>query len=154
MPWRRMGDWRYSSTVLDLSTRWRWVVSFTPQLLYPLGKSPWYPSDRRVGDPQSRSGCCGEEKIWHCRESNPGHPARCYTDWAVPTPACNKGSTTFLKSEWWGSPFIQENYQEKPCDRKKRKVMKMIKQSSLNHTCQRQKINKEYNLYKRLWKIC
>jgi hypothetical protein len=28
-------------------TRWRWVVSFTPWRLYPQGKSPWYPLDRR-----------------------------------------------------------------------------------------------------------
>jgi len=33
-----------------------------PQLLYPLGKSPWYPLDRRWGGPQSHSGCGGEEK--------------------------------------------------------------------------------------------
>jgi len=25
---------------------WRWVVSFTPQPLYPWRKSPWYPFDR------------------------------------------------------------------------------------------------------------
>jgi hypothetical protein len=24
-----MGEWRYSSTILDLGSRWRWVVSFT-----------------------------------------------------------------------------------------------------------------------------
>jgi hypothetical protein len=28
MPWGHMGDWRYSSTILNLGTRWRWVVSF------------------------------------------------------------------------------------------------------------------------------
>jgi hypothetical protein len=28
----------------------------------PQGKSPWYPSDRRLGEPQSRSGGGGEEK--------------------------------------------------------------------------------------------
>jgi hypothetical protein len=39
MPWRRMGEWRYSSTTLDLSTRWRWLVSFLPQPL-SLGKRP------------------------------------------------------------------------------------------------------------------
>jgi hypothetical protein len=27
-----------------------------------------------------------ERKILPCRESNPGRPARCYTDWAIPTP--------------------------------------------------------------------
>jgi hypothetical protein len=25
------------------------------------------------------------EKSWPCRESNPGHPVRLYTDWAIPT---------------------------------------------------------------------
>jgi hypothetical protein len=44
--------------ILDLGTRWRWVVSFTPRPLYPEGKSPL---DRRVGGPQSRSGH-GEQK--------------------------------------------------------------------------------------------
>jgi hypothetical protein len=28
----------------------------------PQGKSPWYPLDRRLGGPQSRSGHGGEEK--------------------------------------------------------------------------------------------
>jgi hypothetical protein len=48
--------------ILDLGTRWRWVVSFTPQPLYPQGRSPWYPLDTRLGGPQSRSGRGGEEK--------------------------------------------------------------------------------------------
>jgi hypothetical protein len=38
------------------------VVSFTPRQLYPQGRSPWYPSDRRLGVPQSRSGRGGKEK--------------------------------------------------------------------------------------------
>jgi hypothetical protein len=29
---------------------------------YPQGNSPWYPLDRRLGGPQSRSGRGGEEK--------------------------------------------------------------------------------------------
>jgi hypothetical protein len=33
-----------------------------PQLLYPQGKGTWYPLDRRLGGPQSQSGCSGEEK--------------------------------------------------------------------------------------------
>jgi hypothetical protein len=37
------GECRYSSTILDLSTWWRWVVSFTPRLLYTRGKSHQYP---------------------------------------------------------------------------------------------------------------
>jgi hypothetical protein len=28
----------------------------------PLAKEPWYPLDRRLGESQSRSGRCGEEK--------------------------------------------------------------------------------------------
>jgi hypothetical protein len=66
MPWRHIGEWRYSSTILDLCTRWRWVISFTPLPLYREGKSPRYPLDRRLGGPQSQYGC------W---KSNPGHPA-------------------------------------------------------------------------------
>jgi hypothetical protein len=46
----------------DLGTRWTWVVSFTLLSLYPQRKSPWYPLDRRLGGPQSRSGRGGEEK--------------------------------------------------------------------------------------------
>jgi len=38
------------------------VINFTPRPLYPQGKSPWYPLDRRIGGPQSRSGRGGEEK--------------------------------------------------------------------------------------------
>jgi hypothetical protein len=48
---------------LDLGTSWRWVVSFTPLPLYPRGKSPRYPLDRRLGGPQSQSGRRGEVKI-------------------------------------------------------------------------------------------
>jgi hypothetical protein len=55
-PWRHIGKWKYNSTILDLSTSWRWVVSFTPRPLYPRGNSPRYPLDRRLGKPQSRSG--------------------------------------------------------------------------------------------------
>jgi hypothetical protein len=37
---RRVGEWRYSSTILDLGTRWRYVVSFTPRPLYPREITP------------------------------------------------------------------------------------------------------------------
>jgi hypothetical protein len=33
-----------------------------PRTLYPQGKNPWYPLDRRLGGPQSRSGRGGEKK--------------------------------------------------------------------------------------------
>jgi hypothetical protein len=39
------------------------VVSLTPRPFYPWGNSPRYPLDRKQGEPQSRSGKQGEEKI-------------------------------------------------------------------------------------------
>jgi hypothetical protein len=48
--------------ILDLGTKWRWVVSFTPRPLYSQEKSPWYPLDKKLDGPQSRSGSSGEEK--------------------------------------------------------------------------------------------
>jgi hypothetical protein len=54
------------------------VVSFTHWPPYPWGKSPWYPFDRRVGGPQSWSGCSGKEKVYHhcsCQELILGRPA-------------------------------------------------------------------------------
>jgi hypothetical protein len=43
------GEWRYSSTIRDLGTSWRWAVSFTPRPLYLRGKSPRYPLHRMLG---------------------------------------------------------------------------------------------------------
>jgi hypothetical protein len=57
-----MGEWRISSTFLDLGIRWRRVVSFTPLLSYPRGNSARFPLHRRLGGPQNRSGRCGGEK--------------------------------------------------------------------------------------------
>jgi hypothetical protein len=44
---------------LDRGSSWRWVISFTPLPLYPLGKSPQFPMDRK----QSRSSRREEEKV-------------------------------------------------------------------------------------------
>jgi len=41
-----------ASRIRNLGTRWRWAVNFTPRPLYPQ-----YPLDRKLGGPQSRSGC-------------------------------------------------------------------------------------------------
>jgi hypothetical protein len=72
--------------ILNLGTRWRWVVSFTTRPFYLQGKSPWYPLDRGLGGPQSRSGGGGEEKnsqpppgIDLC---NTDRPTRSHTDFA------------------------------------------------------------------------
>jgi len=48
--------------ILNLGTRWRWVVRFTPLPFYPQGKTSRYPLDRRVGWSHSRSGRGSEEK--------------------------------------------------------------------------------------------
>jgi hypothetical protein len=54
--------------ILDLGTRWSWVVSFTLRPPYPQGKSSSYPLDRRLGGPQSLSGRGGEEEIPSLRQ--------------------------------------------------------------------------------------
>jgi hypothetical protein len=56
-----MGERWYSFTILDLGTRRRGVVRFTPLPLYLQENSPWRPLDRRLGKPQSWSGRCGVE---------------------------------------------------------------------------------------------
>jgi hypothetical protein len=41
------------------------------------GKSPRYPEDMRLGEPQRLSGCCGVEKnLLPCRQPNSCRPAR------------------------------------------------------------------------------
>jgi hypothetical protein len=55
--------WRSGSIdprILDLGTSLRWVISFTPRPFYPKGKIPRYPSNRRLGWPQNRSGRRGD----------------------------------------------------------------------------------------------
>jgi hypothetical protein len=84
MLWRRMGEWWYSSTILDLGTRWRWVVSFTPQPLYPKEKAP--STHWKGGWVGPRAGLDAVEKTeipWPSREWNPGHAARRHTNWAT-----------------------------------------------------------------------
>jgi hypothetical protein len=56
MPWRHIGEWRYSSTIFDLGTRWKGGVRFKPRPLQPRGKSTRYPLHRVLGRPQSRYG--------------------------------------------------------------------------------------------------
>jgi hypothetical protein len=55
-----------------------WRCSFTPRPLYPQGKSPWYPLDRRLGGSQGRSGRGSEEKNSQPLpgREHPDHPAR------------------------------------------------------------------------------
>jgi hypothetical protein len=53
------GEWSEGIALLLTSAL---VDSFTPRPLYPRGKGPGYPLCRRLGEAQSRSGWCGEEK--------------------------------------------------------------------------------------------
>jgi hypothetical protein len=108
------GEWKYSSTFLDLSTRWRRVVSFTARTLYPR-----YPSDSRVGGPQSRSGCCEQEK--HLALAGNQTPAvqsltSCYTDWVIKinewqynmcVVKIHKWRATITKERWKGLQVIK-----------------------------------------------
>jgi hypothetical protein len=61
-----MGEWRYSSTILD--------PSFIPWMLYTLGNSSQYPKGR-MGGPQSWM-LWGTEESFLYQESNPRHPGQ------------------------------------------------------------------------------
>jgi glucose dehydrogenase len=60
------------------------MVSFTPRPLFPLGKSPHYQLDRRLGELQSQSGSRGVEKTLLILIGI--EFARPYTDYAIPAP--------------------------------------------------------------------
>jgi hypothetical protein len=51
----------HSSTILNLGTRWRSVVSFKAQPFYSKGNSPRYQLCGRLGGPQGQSGRHGKE---------------------------------------------------------------------------------------------
>jgi hypothetical protein len=70
-----MEQWRFSSSILDFSTRTRWIISFTPWPLYHQGNRLQYPFEMKLGGPQSRSGRCGENKNVVLSGIEPG-PAR------------------------------------------------------------------------------
>jgi hypothetical protein len=71
MSWKCVGQWRYSSTILNLGTRWRWVVKFTHLPLYSRGKNPRYSLDRRMSGPQGLLDAVEKRKIsCPCQESS------------------------------------------------------------------------------------
>lgn len=53
---------KYSCYIRRFATRYGWVVSFTPQPLYLLGRSHQCPFNRRLVGPQSWRWCFGEQK--------------------------------------------------------------------------------------------
>ena len=50
-------------TIFNLCTKWRWVANLIHWPLEPLGKSPWYTLNRRLGGCQSLSGHFGRESL-------------------------------------------------------------------------------------------
>jgi hypothetical protein len=96
--WRHTREWRYSSTVLDLDTRWRWVVSFTPLSLYPRGRSPWYPL-HRGGWVVPRVGLDAVEAKKSCTARNRTRAVQ--PDWAIPTPCERKHYIKTERNRLW-----------------------------------------------------
>jgi hypothetical protein len=77
MPWRCMGKWRCTLTFMDLGTRWRWVVSFTPRTHHFRRKNRPYPLYRRLDGYQNRSGNGAKQtNFLPCRKSSSGRPGR------------------------------------------------------------------------------
>ena len=46
-PYRDSGG--LAPLILNSDIRWKSATSLTPQVLYPWGRSPWYPLNRRLG---------------------------------------------------------------------------------------------------------
>jgi hypothetical protein len=104
-----MGSGYIDPHFLDLGTSWRWVLSFTHRRLYPQGKSPRSPLDRRLGGLQSRSGR-REENSSHYQNSNSDPSvvqpvASRYTDYAIPAPHLN-----VLLFQTVNKPFRSTNF--------------------------------------------
>jgi len=55
----RAANVQLHSSTTSATAGWK-VISLTPRPLFPLGKSPRHPLNRRLGGPQSRSGCFAE----------------------------------------------------------------------------------------------
>jgi hypothetical protein len=71
-----MREWRYSSTILDISTRWRWVIILTLRPLYSRGITAGTYCIGGWCAPQSFWTLCGTETSCPYRKSNPGPRVR------------------------------------------------------------------------------
>jgi hypothetical protein len=87
-------------SILDLGTRWRWVVSFTPRPLYPREKSLRYQLDKRLCGLQSLSERGEEEKIPSpCWDSN--HRSSSPIFWKSWSTITRGSSTTHARAQAW-----------------------------------------------------
>jgi hypothetical protein len=69
------GEWRYSATILDLSTRWRWVVRLHALAALPPGKSSSVSIGYVLGwDPEPVWTLWRREQSCLCRDLNSGYP--------------------------------------------------------------------------------
>jgi hypothetical protein len=89
MLWRRMGEWRYSSTILDLGTRWRLIVSFMTRPFYLQGNTPPPPvpiGQENGWDLEPGWTLCGKENLAPVEIGTLAiQPVvRRYTDWVIP----------------------------------------------------------------------
>jgi hypothetical protein len=87
MSWRHMREWSYSSTILDVRTKYEGLTS-RPSRLTPVEVRAdlffrWIVG--LVGPLEAVWTVYRREKSCPCPESNPGFPTRHYTDWAIPT---------------------------------------------------------------------
>jgi hypothetical protein len=71
-----MGELRYSSTILDLGTRWKWVVSFMFLPFYPRERAPGTHWIWGLVGPRAGLEAVEWRRVLHCRESNPRRPDR------------------------------------------------------------------------------
>lgn len=102
IPWRRMVEWSYSSPILDLRDRWRWLQALAA---LPPRKSPWYSLDTSLGGPQTRSGFCAEEiNFMSLPRIELRPPLICIRD----VPASNPGPNTSYRI-WWFSTFFSHH---------------------------------------------
>ena len=66
---KAMGSGHTSPHILNLGTRWRWMMTFMPWLLQPCGNSSQYPLDRRMGGPTTTL-CIVKKKMFSCTCGN------------------------------------------------------------------------------------
>lgn len=83
MPWRRVGKWKYSSTILKPGTTYRRVLNFTSWPLYRQGKRTCYLLNTKLGDPGATLDAVEKRRMYSAKKRTsviqlvPRH----YTDW-------------------------------------------------------------------------